>query len=205
MATRAQTGLRNVRHLIVIAHPRRSSFNMLLARAYADELSARGHEIDLRDLYALKFDPVLSNRDLAAALRGRALSDVRREQAAVRAAQALTFVAPMWWSSFPAIMKGYIDRVFSEGFAYSVKGGRYKAMLAGKKGVIITTTAASAEELSAGGIRRAATAIQDVGVMEFCGVEMLRHLYFNSVVPGMPEDAAKRDIESVRRFVRRNF
>ena len=192
-------------HLIVIAHPRRRSFNMQLARAYADELSRRGHEIEVRDLYALQFDPVLSNRDIAAALHGRAPRDVRREQAAIRAAQVLTFIAPMWWSSFPAMMKGYIDRVFSQGFAYSVKGGRYKALLTGKKGVIITTTAASAEELAAGGTRRAAKAIQDVGVMEFCGVEMLRHLYFNSVVPGMLEAAAKRNVELVRGFVRRNF
>jgi NAD(P)H dehydrogenase (quinone) len=194
-----------MRHLIIIAHPRRGSFNMKLANAYGDELSRRGHEVDLRDLYALRFDPVLSARDLAAALEGRTPRDIGREQAAIRDAQVLTLVAPMWWSSFPAIMKGYIDRVFAEGFAYSMKGGRYRPLLTGKKGVIITTTAASADELAAGGTRRAVKAIQDVGVMEFCGIEMLRHLYFSSIAPGLPKIAAERHIDQVRRFVRRNF
>jgi NAD(P)H dehydrogenase (quinone) len=183
-------------HLVIVAHPRMKSFNHAVVEAYTSTLVERGHRVECRDLYALNFNPVLSVRDLAAIARGRASRDIRAEQAAIRRADVLTLIAPLWWSGFPAMLKGYVDRVFSE---------RYLPALSGKKGVIITTTAATPEELRTAGTLRALRIIHDRGLMGFCGIEMVRHLFLSGIVPAMSRAEGEQRLETIRRFVRRTF
>ena len=194
-----------VRHLIIAAHPRLNSFNHAVVETYASALLERGHRVECRDLYAEKFDPILSARDLQAIGRGKAARDIRDEQAAVRRADVLTLISPLWWSGFPAMLKGYLDRVFCAGFAYVIKQGDYRPGLAGKKGVIITTTAATMEELRSGGTLRAIRTIYDEGLMQFCGIAMLRHLYLSGIEPDMSRAEGEKRLASVRRFVDRTF
>lgn len=194
-----------MRHLIVAAHPSRKSFNHAVVETYMAALVARGHRVECRDLYAEKFDPVLSARDLAAVGSGKAARDIRDEQAAVRRADVLTLISPLWWSGFPAMLKGYLDRVFCAGFAYVIKRGDYRPGLAGKKAVIITTTAASTEELRSGGTLRAIRTIYDEGLMQFCGMDLLRHLYLSGIGPDMSRAEGEQRLASVRRFVAGTF
>ena len=194
-----------MRHLIIAAHPGRNSFNHSVVEAYTAALGERGHKVQVRDLYALGFNPVLSARDLTALSSGRFAKDVRAEQALVAKSDVLTFVAPLWWSGFPAMLKGYIDRVFCAGFAYVVRRGDYRPGLSGKKGVIITTSGATTGELRSGGTLRALRAIQEQGLVEFCGIEMLRHLYLSGIAPGMSRSEGERRLQTVRQFVRRTF
>ena len=107
-----------MRHLVIAAHPNTKSFNHSVAETYVAALEERKHRVECRDLYASNSNPVMSAHDLAAIGHGRASKDIRDEQAAIRRADVLTFISPLWWSGFPAIMKGYLDRVFCEGFAY---------------------------------------------------------------------------------------
>jgi len=195
----------SVRHLIVAAHPSRKSFNHAVVEAYSSMLVEHGHRVECRDLYALDFNPVLSARDLAAVSRGRSSRDVRAEQSAIRRADVITFISPLWWSGFPAMLKGYLDRVLSAGFAYVIKGEEYRPGLSGKKGVIITTCGATTEELKEGGTLRALRVIHDQGLLEFCGIEMLRHLYLDGITPAMSRSEGEQKLETVRRFVRKTF
>ena len=117
----------------------------------------------------------------------------------------LTFISPLWWSGFPAMLKGYLDRVFCAGFTYVIKDGDYLPGLSGKKGAIITTSGATAEELKSGGTLRALRTIYDEGLMEFSGIEMVRHLYLNGIDPAMSRADGEQRLETVRRFVRRAF
>jgi NAD(P)H dehydrogenase (quinone) len=185
-----------VHHHLIAAHPKKRSFTHAVVSAYKSSLVERGHRVECRDLYALKFNPVLSARDLAAGARGGSARDVSAERAAIGRADVLTLISPLWWSGFPAILKGYIDRVFSEA---------YLPTLAGKKGVIITTAGATEEELKDGGTLRALRIVQDRGLMEFCGIELVRHLVLDGVVPGMSRAEGERRLETVRRFVRQAF
>jgi NAD(P)H dehydrogenase (quinone) len=194
-----------MRHLIIAAHPRAKSFNHSVVEAYTAALQERGHRVACRDLYAIGFDPVLSARDMAAIGRGKPARDVRTEQQAIRAADVITLIAPLWWSGFPAMLKGYVDRVFSAGFAYVIKGNEYRPGLSGKKGAIITTSAASVEELRSSGALRALKAAYHDGLMEFCGIELVGHLYLDGIDPAMSRAAGERHLEAVRRFVRRKF
>jgi NAD(P)H dehydrogenase (quinone) len=194
-----------VRHLVVAAHPSTKSFNHSVVEAYASALIERKHRVECRDLYAANFNPVLSARDLAAVGSGKAAKDIRDEQTAIRRADVITLIAPLWWSGFPAMLKGYLDRVFCAGFAYVIKQGEYLPGLAGKKGVIITTSGASKEELKSSGRLRAFKTIQDEGLMQFCGIEMVRHLYLAGIEPGMSRAEGEKQLASVRRFVVRAF
>jgi NAD(P)H dehydrogenase (quinone) len=194
-----------VRHLVIAAHPRRNSFNHAVVETYAAALTARGHRVTCRDLYAMDFNPVLSVRDMAAVPRGAAARDIRTEQKAIRQADVVTLVSPLWWSGFPAMLKGYLDRVFSAGFAYVIKGDDYRPGLSGKKGAIITTSGATVEELRSAGTLRALKTVQDEGLMKFCGIELIGHLYLSGIDPTTSRTAGERHLDTVRRFVRRAF
>ncbi len=194
-----------MRHLVINAHPNTKSFNHAVVETYVAALKERKHRVECRDLYSANFNPVMSARDLAAIGHGRASKDIRDEQAAIRRADVLTFISPLWWSGFPAMLKGYLDRVFSAGFAYVIKQGEYRPGLSGKKGVIITTSAASTEELKSDGTLRALRTIYDEGLMQFTGMELVRHLYLSGIETGMSRVEGEKHLASVRRFVGRTF
>ncbi len=194
-----------MRHLVIAAHPNTKSFNHAVVETYTSALIGRKHRVERRDLYAANFNPVLSAHDLAAVGHGKASKDVREEQAAIRRADVVTLISPLWWSGFPAILKGYLDRVFCAGFAYVIKRGEYLPGLAGKKGVIITTSGASNEELRSAGTLRALRTIYDEGLMKFCGIEMVQHLYLSGIDPTMSQVDGEKWLAKVRRFVDRTF
>jgi len=196
---------RQVRHLVIATHPSAKSFNHAVVEAYMSALIERKHRGECRDLYAANFNPVLSAHDLAAIGRGKASKDIREEQAAIRRADVITLIAPLWWSGFPAMLKGYLDRVFCAGFAYVIKRGDYLPGLGGRKGVIITTSGASKEELKSGGRLRAFKTIYDEGLMQFCGIEMVQHLYLCGIDPAMSKADGEMRLGEVRRFVGRAF
>jgi hypothetical protein len=83
--------------------------------------------------------------------------------------------------------------------------GEYLPGLAGKKGVIITTSGANKEELRSGGTLRALRTIYDEGLMQFCGIEMVQHLYLSGIDPSMSEAEGEKRLANIRRFVRRTF
>lgn len=194
-----------MRHLVISAHPNTKSFNHSVVETYVAALEERKHRVECRDLYAMNFNPVMSARDLAAVGSGRASKDIRDEQAAVRRADVLTFTSPLWWGGLPAMLKGYIDRVFCAGFAYVIKQGEYVPGLAGKKGVIITTSAATKEELKSEGTLRALRTIYDEGLMRFTGMKLVKHLYLSGIESDMSRAEGEKHLANVRRFVRRSF
>lgn len=112
------------RALVVFAHPCAESFSAALRVVVTDRLAARGWEVDLCDLYAEGFDPVLGAEER------RSYQDIPANTAPVqahvdrlRAAQALVLVYPTWNFGMPAILKGYIDRVFLPGVSFVLKDG----------------------------------------------------------------------------------
>ncbi|HWS51329.1 MAG TPA: NAD(P)H-dependent oxidoreductase [Microbacterium sp.] len=154
----------------VYAHPQRDSLNRQLFQAGVQALSVR-YEVQISDLYAQGFDPLLAARDLAGRPgnivellgevheSGLVPEDVRREQRKLAAAELLVFQFPLWWYGAPAILKGWFDRVFTNGFAY---GGvdadtglplRYgDGGLAGKRALIIVTAGEDARTIGTRGV-----------------------------------------------------
>ena len=157
-----------MRYLIVHAHPDDRSFNAALTATAVTALEEAGHDVQVSDLYAMGWIPVLGEADFStrvdaehfrvayeqthAVEQGTQAADVAAEQAKVAWADVVVLQFPLWWFGMPAILKGWIDRVWARGFAY-LAGRKYDTgMLAGKLGVVCVTTGTSADTYAPDGI-----------------------------------------------------
>lgn len=168
-----------MKHLIIYAHPNPESLNGQFKQIISDHLQCNGHEVEIRDLYQLGFNPVLSLEDVSGQMQGLLAEEVKVEQEFIRWADCVTFIHPIWWTGLPAIMKGYIDRVFSYGFAYRYDRGVQKGLLSGKQAVIINTHGKSHEEYAMMGMDKALLLTSDNGIYSYCGFEIKSHLFFD--------------------------
>ncbi|KAB1230456.1 NAD(P)H-dependent oxidoreductase [Chryseobacterium viscerum] len=168
-----------MRHLIIYAHPNENSLNHSLLNTVVETLQSHDQEVIVRDLYKIGFDPVFSLEDMQGQFQGKLSDDVKLEQEHISWAEQITFIYPIWWTGLPAIMKGYIDRVFSYGFAYRYDQGIQKGLLKGKKTVIINTHGKSHEEYEKTGMDKALTLTSDNGIFIYSGLEIIRHLFFD--------------------------
>jgi len=171
-------------HLIIIAHPRKKSFNHAILDTVMESYRQEGHEVVVRDLYSIGFQPALGPSEML----GGVEEDVVQEQTYVSWADHVVFIYPLWWAGMPAILKGYIDRVFSYGFAYKYVKGVQTGLLAGKWATLIHTQNKSLEEYEANGIENAMNVTIDKAILEYCGFTLNRHLVFDSIVDSTAED-----------------
>lgn len=166
-------------HLIIYAHPNPQSLNAQFKQTILASLQQKGNELVVRDLYELHFNPVLSLEDMEGQLKGQVADDVKTEQQYILWADCITFIYPIWWTGLPARMKGYIDRVFSYGFAYRYDHGIQRGLLTGKQVVIINTHGKSHEEYTAIGMDKALALTSDKGIYTYCGFEIKQHFFFD--------------------------
>lgn len=165
-----------MRVFIVFAHPEPLSLGGSLLRATVNELEAEGHEVQVSDLYAMHWKSQVDRSDfpkLAADARLRVAyasgeatfsdtltDDVKREQEKLMWADTVVLQFPLWWYSMPAILKGWVDRVYSLGFAYGIGehsdkrwGDRYgEGKMLGKRAMVVVTVGGWKEHYSARGI-----------------------------------------------------
>ena len=161
--------------LWVYAHPEPRSLNAALRDAGLRYLEAQGHDVALSDLYAMEWKPTLDHHDFGdlpdppselsratkqAHQQDTLPADIRAEQAKLLDADALVLQFPLWWYSTPAILKGWIDRVFVKGFAYGIadpdhpgRTFRYgHGPLSGRRVQVITTIGSPAPAMGPRGI-----------------------------------------------------
>lgn len=178
--------------LVIFAHPELKSFNGALRDATVATLSAHGHRVEQSDLYAMRFNPVcgpgdFENEDavglfnVQAAQRraveeGTQASDIAQEQAKLSRADLVVLHFPVWWFGVPAILKGWIDRVFAVGATYG--GGRWfdHGVFRGKRVLFCLTTGAKADRFSHSGLFGPIDGVLHplrVGTFNFCGFDTL--------------------------------
>lgn len=154
--------------LIVYAHQEAQSFNAALLTRSVDVLTACGHEVRVSDLYAMRFNPVATAEDFRERrfptvlqydreqkhnYQNSSLSDdISGEIEKLLWCDMLILQFPLWWFSVPAIMKGWIDRVFVNGAVYG-SGRRYDTGgLKGRRAMVVTSTAAYPDMCAADGL-----------------------------------------------------
>jgi NAD(P)H dehydrogenase (quinone) len=196
-----------MKHLVIVAHPVKDSFTMALTRAYTAQLEQLGHSQRTYDLYRMGFDPVLTAEELSPATAGHAGANpaILKAQDDIRDADALTLIYPLWWLSMPAMMKGYVDRVFARGFAYESRNGVVHGLLSGKKSVLITISGAPLPLLVRSGNWNAVQVLQDTHILRATGFTLLEHVHFDEIVPNLPHTVADRCMGQIRDCVRRHF
>jgi len=168
-----------MKNLIVYAHPNSGSLNHFFKQTVLESLQESGEEIAVRDLNEINFNPVLSLDDMNGQRMGTVADDVQTEQDFITWADRIIFIYPIWWTGMPAIMKGYIDRVFSYGFAYRYDQGVQKGLLTGKKTIIINSHGKSNAEYEAVGMDKALALTSDTGIFTYSGLEIQQHFYFD--------------------------
>lgn len=178
--------------LIVHAHPEPKSFNGALKDLAVEVLAGEGHEVRVSDLYAMGFEAVagpgdfleradpeifrLQTEQTHAHATGTFAADVRAEMEKVLWADFVIFQFPIWWFGLPAILKGWVDRVFAVGFAYG--GGRWydEGAFRGKRAMLSLTTgggpAIFAPDGLSGPIDQILWPIQH-GMLYFVGMDVL--------------------------------
>jgi len=145
---------------------------------------------------------VASVEDITGNSTGRVPADIKVEQDHLLWADVIALFHPIWWIDRPAILKGYIDRVFAIGFAYGHGPNGPVGGLKGKRSVIFTSAGSTQEHFDDSGKMRAILVAQDKGTMEFCNIEMIEHVHFSPLgrrsTPEMV-DGYKRRVEEVVR------
>ncbi|MEO6123055.1 MAG: NAD(P)H-dependent oxidoreductase [Ilumatobacteraceae bacterium] len=109
-----------MRALVVLCHPSEDSFSRSMCDAAVRGLDRGGHEVDVLDLYAVGFQPVMTEADYHAYHSETPVIDplVAESVAMVRRAEILVFVYPTWWSSLPAMLKGWLEKTMVPGVAF---------------------------------------------------------------------------------------
>lgn len=138
------------RVLVVYAHPLTESLIAAARDALIDGLRTAGHEVRLTDLYAEGFDPVMSATERRTHRDPGVGPDLQRHAEDLRWCDTLALVYPTWWSAQPAIMKGWIDRVWTSGVAWELPEGadRLRPLLGNITRLVVVTSHGSPKRIN---------------------------------------------------------
>ncbi len=187
--------------LLVYAHPNPQSFNAAVSQAVKEEVEKKGWQLKFKDLYAMNWNPVLSQSDFEAFHNGKIPADIMAEQADVNWADLVIMIAPVWWTSVPAILKGYIDRIFSIGFAYEYTPTGPRGKLVGKKALLITSSGADGQAAQANGMSSAIKRALVDGFFGFCGFAEFKYKNLAAVTVVTDEEREKM-ITDIRELIK---
>lgn len=194
-----------MRHAVIVAHPNPASFNCAAAQGYAQAVRALGEDVVVRDLYRQQFNPCLQAREIPWAEGYAPGADVVAERQLLADAGVFVLVYPLWFNAPPAMLKGYIDRVFGTGFGYQHAPGGTEPLLRGRRLVSITTSGAPGRWVEQTGALQGLRRAFDDHVAAMCGLTVLDHLHLGDVTPGLSPDVAAGKLAEVGALAQRLF
>ncbi|MCC6125144.1 MAG: NAD(P)H-dependent oxidoreductase [Pirellulales bacterium] len=190
-----------MRIFVLIGHQRVGSFCHAIAATAMEELKAAGHEVIYHDLYVEKFDPLLYDEEIS---RDAVLPPIIQQHCdEIMAADGYVIVHPNWWAMPPAILKGWLDRVFRQGITYKFGPGGVEGLLKGRKALVFTTSNTPREDE----LRLFGDPLENLWnacIFGFCGLEDFTRRNFESMIVSTPEQRAGW-LTEVREIVRKKF
>ncbi len=187
-----------MKHAVIFAHPKARSFTGAVADAYSEAVQALGHTVVQRDLYRIGFDPVLKPEELPWADTKATAPDVTAERALLQGADVFVLVYPFWLNAPPAMMKGYLERVFGFGFGYGAGGHSYNPLLSGRRLLSFTSSGAPSAWLQKTGAFDAVRMLFDTYLADLCGMTLIDHVHSGSVSPGASDAFIQARLADVR-------
>jgi NAD(P)H dehydrogenase (quinone) len=189
------------KHAVILCHPDPRSFNAAMAQTYCDAVCARHFRCEVRDLYALNFDPVLKAEEQPSARPFIASSDVATELAVLQDADVIVLVYPIWFGTPPAMMKGYVERVLGAGFGHRLMGEpNGQSVVAGKHLVSMTTSGNSIQWLEGQGAWLSLRTVFDTYLANAFSMASNVHLHLSGIVEGMEDHTAREELFRVTEF-----
>ncbi len=168
----------NVTNILSSHYP--GSFVQVLCDTFNQSLENAGHQQTTVDLYQREFNPVMGGDDFNQFFGKPIPAEIIAYQDLLRATDLLTFFYPVWWNDMPAIMKGWIDRVFGKGFAYEVFSDGTRGILTVKKVLLVCTLGNKKEDIPPE-LEEAMRVKERFGVFEYSGVPEVEHHFFYNV------------------------
>ena len=174
---------------LILAHPNQNSFNHAIARCITREILAQKHEVLFHDLYAEAFNPLMSSGEIPSHIN--IPQDIESYCREITTCDGIVIVHPNWWGQPPAILTGWIDRVFRPGIAYRFADGDKGegvpiGMLKAKFCLVINTSNTSTEREA----RVFGDPLQLIWkncIFDLCGVKIFHREVFNIVITSSPD------------------
>lgn len=186
-----------MKHLIIYSNPETESFSHRILECVKDYSIEKGHELVVRDLYAMGFNPILSGEELKALEKdGSVPDDVKAEHEFLFWADVITFIHPIWWS-VPAMMKGYYDRVFTYDYVYTYTEDGPKGLLTGKKAFRFNSMGSHREVFEKNGMRKDYEDVFDKGIIQSTGIKMVESKLFGPS-PRQDKELGDKYLQEVR-------
>ena len=177
--------------LTVLDHPSPQSFSAAAAARFMSGCEAAGHTVELADLHAEGFDPRWSMADITREGAAAAGTDIAAEQARIMRAEAICLVFPLFWWGMPAMMKGWLDRVWSYGWAYDDLDDREKSLLPARPGLLLVPAGARSDQIEDAGYLQAMQTAWEQGTFGYFG---LRPYQLELLCGSTGSDARRADL-----------
>lgn len=183
---------------IIFAHPWHGSFNKSILNSVTETLDNKKNEYTIIDLNKDKFNPVMTEEELALYSQGKSIDPlVEKYQEILKRTDELILIFPIWWMSMPAILKGFFDKILLKNFAYeSAKYGIRGLLTNIKTAKIITTAEAPKFLLHISGFGFTIKKANLGGI----GVKNTKWIHYSLRAKGKAEDR-KQFLEKVKKFV----
>lgn len=194
-----------MKHAVIVAHPNRNSLTCAAAEAYAGCATALGHQVLVRDLYRLDFDPCLKAGEIPGPAGFEPAPDAAAERQKLQDIDVFAFIYPLWFNAPPAMLKGYVDRIFSAGFGFEPGSAGARPLLNGRRMISFTFSGAPDAWVKETGALDALTTLFDRHVAQMCGLRVIDHVHVGGIVPGITPEAFEDVLDTVRRSVRGRF
>jgi NAD(P)H dehydrogenase (quinone) len=194
-----------MKHAVILAHPAAASLNASIAKAYAEAVERLGGVVVTRNLYEIGFDPCLKAAEIPGPALPRFGDDVLRERALLADVDVFALVYPLWFNAPPAILKGYIDRVFGMGFGFEPRSGGNEPGLTGRRLISFTTSGAPEDWVRDTGALGALQRLFDLHLCGTCGLTLVDHIHFGGVVTGFTSESYQDVVDQVRSAVKEHF
>jgi NAD(P)H dehydrogenase (quinone) len=186
-------------------NPNPRSFTASAAKVYADTVMARGDTVVMRDLYAMGFDPVLRTGEIPRPGGFQPGADVVAERAVLEDVDVFALVYPLWFNTPPAILKGYVERVFSMGFGFGPGPGGNAPLLQGRKLISVSLSGAPEHWVHETRALDALMTVFDLHLAAMCGLQMIDHIHIGEVRPLLNPEAAEVMLGDLANRVRAHF
>lgn len=179
--------------LVILGHPSLNSLNKHIADSY---IKGAKKNFEIKKIYIseLKFDPILHKGYKKIQ---KLEPDLVKAQEVIKWADHLVFVYPIWWTSTPALLKGFFERVFLPGFAFKYnKQGKVEKFLKGKTACIINT--AGGPKLWYAFFGRIMNRQVTIGTLKFCGVKIGKQKFIAEIRSDLSKERAEKILEEVK-------
>ncbi len=169
--------------LVVVSHPRKDSLTFQIADRFVQGLAEAGHGYEILDLHEIGFDPILREMDEPDYTQEKQVfsPEVETEMERLKKHDAVAFVFPLWWWHLPAMLKGYVDRVMNNGFAYGANKLPHQQIL------WIALSGVTEEQMQKRNYGQSIANLLNVGIADYCGVSQSRVEFLYETLESKPE------------------